>query len=77
MVHQCEVEKKLMDQSVRYVAVFLIAARDPVKEFQKRTEDLVKRGEITREQIPDLLDALCKREGNAGEIGREIRRRLG
>ncbi|MHA1637710.1 MAG: hypothetical protein ACTSUB_06810 [Candidatus Thorarchaeota archaeon] len=65
-----------MEQSVQYVAVFLIAAKDPVKEFHKRTEDLIKRGEITREQIPDLLKALCKRKGNAGEIGREIRKKL-
>ncbi len=65
-----------MDDDVQYIAVFLIGAKDPVKEFQERANHLVESSTITREEIPKLLDRVCKLRGNAGEIAREIRKKL-
>jgi hypothetical protein len=58
------------------IAVFLIGAKDPRKEFEIRAQSLVDSGSINREEIPKLLDEICKMKGNAGEIGREIREEL-
>ncbi|MHA1907935.1 MAG: hypothetical protein ACW98Y_11615 [Candidatus Thorarchaeota archaeon] len=65
-----------MDENVQFVAVFLIGAKDPVKEFQERTDYLISKGKLTREDVPKLLDKICKMKGNSGEIGREIRKKL-
>ena len=66
----------MKDEHARYIAVFLIAARDPRKEFEARAQSLVDRGEITRDEIPKLLDKVCKRKGDAGNIAKKIRDEL-
>ena len=66
----------MKDEKARYIAVFLIAAKDRRTEFFARAQDLIDRGEITREDLPKLLDKICKMKGNSGEIGREIRKQL-
>ncbi|MGY5874229.1 MAG: hypothetical protein RTU30_00660 [Candidatus Thorarchaeota archaeon] len=66
----------MTDENVRYIAVFLIAAKNPRKEFDARAQVLVDKGQITRDEIPKILDKICKMKGNAGEIGREIRDEL-
>ena len=59
-----------------YIGVFLIGAKDLKKEFLTRAQALVDSGKITRDEIPELLDEVCKIKGNAGEIAREIREKL-
>ncbi|MGY5854690.1 MAG: hypothetical protein RTU92_14065 [Candidatus Thorarchaeota archaeon] len=65
-----------LSENAEYIAVFLIMARNERKEFMDRAQVLIDSGSMTREQIPEVLDEICKIKGNAGEIAREIRDQL-
>ncbi len=69
-------KKKKKGDPATYIAIRLIAAKDIKKEFLDAADWLVDQGEITRDEIPEMLDQICKMEGNAGELGRKIREAL-
>ncbi len=65
-----------LSKSAEYIAIFLITARDERKEFMDRAQALIDSGEMTREEIPKVLDEICKIKGDAGEIARRVRDQL-